>query len=291
MSACIAWLLLSLFHAAVQAPAVFFSTEALAVPGLFSGHRHPSAGISILVELGGTHMRGATLNDEGRLSFFPTHSMPPKALGSEVLLKHMVRFVTRNAGPAQHVLVATPGIVREDGFIELANNLALTEVHLRDELIARLGTFWARAPRVRVVNDLVAAGWGEREASADKADFLYLNLGTGLSAARVSALEVVSLELGRWPYRQGTLEEHYQALRDRRDWEALAEMLVEPVQQMVLHQNVQTIHAGGSVITGSLPIANLLRARLLGNIRLLISKVPEESRGVRGLRYLHQHAA
>jgi glucosamine-6-phosphate deaminase len=246
--------------------------------------------LAVLVELGGTHLRGAVMLANGDLIFSPTEPMPPLIQGTEILLSKIVDVfgqLRRNhfyeSAPLRAEIV-TPGIV-ENGFIRLANNLALTGIHLKDEMEARLQTLWNTPVTVGVTNDLVAAAMAELDYW--KGQFLYVQLGTGSSGLyAASGIPLEPLEIGLRKVHGLTVESEYKRFKKNQQWEALADLMAPLLQEYATRFLVHEIVLGGSVATQQPEIIPALQQRLGSKFNLIPGHFKEDERGLRGLAHI-----
>ena len=237
---------------------------------------------TLLVELGGTNLHAARMTASGELMAIRHTTHPTKKEGSEPLLEAIVNFIdpmqTKEGPPITFVEFATPGIMRPDGYMILTTKLALTGVHLRNELEERLIKRWGHPVQVNLCTDTRAGGLGEPAGR-----FIYLNLGTGLSASLVDGDVVTPIELGQQAFEGETLETRYTTLQKESRWEDIAHLVAGPLQQLARTYQVSTIRAGGSTATRTPVTVGTLRSLLTNDLQLHISEVPEEERGLRGL--------
>lgn len=153
---------------------------------------------SIGVDLGGTNLRAAAVDQDGNLLAQVSASTSPEK-GREYVISEIVdsiqelrskQLVGRFAG----VGIGVPGfILMEKGIILNSNNLAfLEDIPLRDDIEARLG-----AP-VILENDANAAALGESwiGAGTDVDDLLLLTLGTGIGGGIIYKNRVMHGFLG-----------------------------------------------------------------------------------------------
>jgi glucokinase len=137
---------------------------------------------SIGVDLGGTNLRAAVIDKDGRILEQQSASTSPER-GREHVITEIVEAIQELRskqvdGRFAGVGIGVPGfILIEQGVIVGSNNLAFLEgFALRDEIEKRLG-----AP-VILENDANAAALGEKwiGAGADVDDLVLLTLGTGI---------------------------------------------------------------------------------------------------------------
>jgi glucokinase len=140
------------------------------------------AGYSIGLDLGGTNLRGAAIDDSGRI-LEKIAGSTRLAVGKDALLDEMARVINSlkercgESGLAG-IGVGVPGfILLKEGVIRNCNNLPYLEGSpIRDEMEERLQT------RVILENDANAAALGEKwmGAGRDVDDLVLLTLGTGV---------------------------------------------------------------------------------------------------------------
>lgn len=137
---------------------------------------------SIGLDLGGTNLRAAAIDDCGRILEKIAGSTNVSE-GKEPLLADMAAVIRRlkekhGATGLAGIGVGVPGfILLKEGVIKNSNNLAFLEGSpIRDEMEQRLGT------RVILENDANAAALGEKwmGAGRDVDDLVLLTLGTGI---------------------------------------------------------------------------------------------------------------
>lgn len=137
---------------------------------------------SIGVDLGGTNLRAAAVDQNGELLAQVSASTSPEK-GREYVINEIVESIQelrskQLSGRFAGVGIGVPGfILMEEGIILNSNNLAFLEnIPLRDDIERRLG-----AP-VILENDANAAALGESwiGAGVDVEDLVLLTLGTGI---------------------------------------------------------------------------------------------------------------
>jgi glucokinase len=142
---------------------------------------------SIGVDLGGTNLRAAAVDQNGQLIAQVSASTSPEK-GREYVISEIVESIQELRGKQLEgrfagVGIGVPGfILMEQGVILNSNNLAFLEnMPLRDEIEKRLG-----AP-VILENDANAAALGESwiGAGAEVDDLVLLTLGTGIGGGIV----------------------------------------------------------------------------------------------------------
>ena len=142
---------------------------------------------SIGVDLGGTNLRAAAVDQDGNLLAEVSASTSPEK-GREYVINEIVESIQelrakQLEGRFAGVGIGVPGFILMDkGVVLNSNNLAFLEnIPLRDEIERRLG-----AP-VILENDANAAALGECwiGAGADVSDLVLLTLGTGIGGGIV----------------------------------------------------------------------------------------------------------
>lgn len=142
---------------------------------------------SIGVDLGGTNLRAAAVDQDGNLLAQVSTSTSPEK-GREYVINEIVESIQelrskQLEGRFAGVGIGVPGFILMDkGVVLNSNNLAFLEnIPLRDEIERRLG-----AP-VILENDANAAALGECwiGAGADVSDLVLLTLGTGIGGGIV----------------------------------------------------------------------------------------------------------
>ncbi len=244
-----------------------------------TGPRAPA----ILLVLGGTHIRGAWARADGELIFADSLDTPYLALGTPALLNAITEMITDIEKVSTEIPlsihIATPGIIHGGRYIELATNLALTEVDLATEIEVWAHSHFGRRISVALINDVAAEAEGE---SAH-----YLNLGTGLNMALKEAGQPAqSFELGQYALDNTTLEKRYQDLCEKKQWAALAGVLHMFLKDFFDKHPGSVLSVGGGVIHHHPELADLLLNDEDAHGRLRISQMPEEKRGILGLKKL-----
>ena len=141
--------------------------------------------IAVGIDLGGTNLKGAAVDREGRI--LAQHTHPATGLGPDAAITHMVALVDRLLAEASldrsgmaGVGIGTPGPLshRTGRIIRAANLPGWLDVPIRDRLCAELQT------PVTLDNDGNAAAFGEFWAGAGRGveDLVMLTLGTGVGA-------------------------------------------------------------------------------------------------------------
>jgi glucokinase len=153
---------------------------------------------SIGVDLGGTNLRAAALDESGKMLDKIAESTAVLA-GREALLSAIVASIEDlRARLAGHKLagvgIGVPGfILIEKGLVVGSNNLPYLENYpIRDEIEQRLGT------KVILENDANAAALGEKwmGAGRDVDDLVLLTLGTGIGGGIIIGGRVLHGHLG-----------------------------------------------------------------------------------------------
>jgi glucokinase len=153
---------------------------------------------SIGLDLGGTNLRAAAVDREGKL-IERVAGKTAYSAGREAILGEMVEAISTlrercGATGLAGIGVAVPGfILLREGVIRNSNNLAsLENFPIRDELSRRLG-----AP-VILENDANAAALGEKWIGAGRTvdDLVMLTLGTGIGGGVISNGRVIRGYLG-----------------------------------------------------------------------------------------------
>jgi glucokinase len=151
------------------------------------------AAYSIAVDLGGTNLRAAVVDDSGKMldKISAPTNMPD---GREAVVSSLVAGIESlrgrwGGGSLAGIGVAVPGfILMEPGVIVGSNNMAALENYpIRDELSRRLAT------KVILENDANAAALGEKwmGAGRDVQDLVLLTLGTGIGGGIISGGKVL----------------------------------------------------------------------------------------------------
>lgn len=146
----------------------------------------PSAAV-LAVDVGGTTVKGAVLGADGSVvarGTVGTFDGAGGALGALLGLVESLRTVSESLGVVLGAIgVAVPGVVK-DGTVAYASNLAWNDLPLREIVQARF------ALPVVVEHDARAAALAERAllrlAAPDLQDFVFVPIGTGISAAIIS---------------------------------------------------------------------------------------------------------
>jgi len=153
---------------------------------------------SIGVDLGGTNLRAAAIDDHGKMIEKVSGSTHLKA-GRDAVVDDMVQAIeglrTRMAGRTlAGIGVGVPGFILMDkGIIVGSNNLPQFENYpVRDEIERRLGA------RVILENDANAAALGEKWMGAGREvnDLVLLTLGTGVGGGIISGGRVLEGSAG-----------------------------------------------------------------------------------------------
>src|ERR1700684_305013 len=153
---------------------------------------------SIGVDLGGTNLRAAAIDDQGKMLDKIAGSTELKA-GRDVVIQDMVQSIEAlRARLGEHDLrgvgIGLPGFILIDkGVIVGSANMPEFENYpVRDEIEKRLGA------RVILENDANAAALGEKwmGAGRDVDDLVLLTLGTGVGGGIISGGRVLQGYLG-----------------------------------------------------------------------------------------------
>jgi glucokinase len=153
---------------------------------------------SIGLDLGGTNLRAAAVDREGKLL---DHVAGSTGIGAsrEAIMGEMVNAISTlrsrvNGGTLAGIGVSVPGfILLKEGVIRNSNNLSsLEDFPIRDELSKRLN-----AP-VILENDANAAALGEKWIGAGRTvnDLVMITLGTGIGGGIISKGQVIRGYLG-----------------------------------------------------------------------------------------------
>jgi len=146
------------------------------------------ADYTIGMDLGGTNLRAAAIDEAGRM-LDKISGATNFAEGREAVITDIVTAISKlreKHGPAglKGIGVGVPGFIRmKEGLITNSNNLPYLEnVPIRDEISRRLGTV------VILENDANAAALGEKwmGAGRDVDDLVLLTLGTGIGGGIIS---------------------------------------------------------------------------------------------------------
>ncbi len=139
--------------------------------------------ISIGVDIGGTSIKGASINGQGKI--IARFSLPiiDKEAGDEAierLGKKILSFISENNIKSNEIIgigVGCPGAINsEKGVVDYSNNLKWVDVHLQETLEKMTNI------KVKVTNDANAAALGEAKFGAGKeaSSVILLTLGTGV---------------------------------------------------------------------------------------------------------------
>ncbi|MDQ0895092.1 ROK family protein [Agromyces ramosus] len=151
--------------------------------------------VVIAVDLGGSSMKGAVVDESGRTLFTETRSTPRVDIVDALveLLLHLADTAATHGHPVAAAGVVTPGIVDDaSGSVVYASNLDWRDLPLLDLLRSRL------AFPVAVGHDVRAAGLAEHLLGAARGsdDFVLVPIGTGVAAALVTAGHTITGALG-----------------------------------------------------------------------------------------------
>jgi glucokinase len=153
---------------------------------------------TIGLDLGGTNLRAAAIDKDGKL-LDSVSGCTPYSAGRETIVNDMIAAIESlrerlGAERLRGIGVAVPGfILLEQGVISNSNNLAsLENFPIRDEISRRLGT------PVILENDANAAALGEKWIGAGREvnDLVLLTLGTGIGGGIISNGDVLRGFLG-----------------------------------------------------------------------------------------------
>jgi len=154
---------------------------------------------SIGLDLGGTNLRAAAIDPDGKLIDRVAGNHTTHGASREAILSEMVDAISAlrsrvGAHSLAGIGVSVPGFISlKEGIIRNSNNLApLENFPIRDELSRRLG-----AP-VILENDANAAALGEKwiGAGRDVDDLVMLTLGTGIGGGIISKGRIIRGYLG-----------------------------------------------------------------------------------------------
>src|SRR5579863_8766274 len=156
------------------------------------------SGYSIGLDLGGTNLRAAVIDSEGKM-LEKTAGATNFAEGREAVLSDIVDGIQNlrerhGAAGLAGIGIGVPGFIRmKEGFITNSNNLPYFEnFPIRDAIEQRLGT------RVILENDANAAALGEKWIGAGRGvdDLVMVTLGTGIGGAVIANGKLVRGFLG-----------------------------------------------------------------------------------------------
>jgi glucokinase len=142
------------------------------------------------VDIGGTNARAALVEADGRI--VKSAKAPLSERSPEAVVKAIAGLVAQlDAGPLTQVGVGFAGMLHGPVVVN-APNLGWREVDFGTPLAKALGC------RVRLVNDLSAAAWGERSAGVARgcADTYTVFVGTGVGSAIISNGELLAGSTG-----------------------------------------------------------------------------------------------
>src|SRR5271166_4130730 len=151
------------------------------------------AGYSIGLDLGGTNLRAAAIDSEGKL-LDKTEGATNFVEGREAVLSDIVAAIQKlreqqGAAGLAGIGIGVPGFIRmKEGYITGSNNLPYLEnFPVRDEISRRLGA------KVILENDANAAALGEKWMGAGREvdDLVLLTLGTGIGGGIISGGKVM----------------------------------------------------------------------------------------------------
>jgi glucokinase len=151
------------------------------------------AGYSIGLDLGGTNLRAAAIDHDGRM-LGKTSGATNFVEGREAVLSDIVASIQKlraehDAAGLAGIGIGVPGFIRmKDGFITSSNNLPYFEnFPIRDAIEQHLGS------HVILENDANAAALGEKWMGAGRGvdDLVMLTLGTGIGGGIISGGRVL----------------------------------------------------------------------------------------------------
>src|SRR5579871_345891 len=153
----------------------------------------PMLAYTIGVDLGGTNLRAAAIDQSGamldRISGSTNFTEGREAVLSDIVSAIQILRERHGAAGLTGIGVGVPGFIRmKEGYITMSNNLPYLEnFPVRDEISRRLGT------RVILENDANAAALGEKwiGAGRDVDDLVLLTLGTGVGGGIISGGRVL----------------------------------------------------------------------------------------------------
>jgi glucokinase len=148
---------------------------------------------AIGVDLGGTNLRAAAIDESGKLldkiSGSTNFTEGREAVLADIVSAIQIMRERHGAAGLAGIGVGVPGFIRmKEGFITGSNNLPYLEnFPVRDEISRRLGT------KVILENDANAAALGEKwmGAGRDVDDLVLLTLGTGIGGGIISSGRVL----------------------------------------------------------------------------------------------------
>jgi predicted TIM-barrel fold metal-dependent hydrolase len=196
---------------------------------------------TLAVDIGGTGIKFAALDDSGRIVREPARvPTPPKPVAPEQVV-HIVEETSAKLGEFDRVSVGFPGMVR-GGKVLTAPNLG-TELwanfDLQSELTKRLNK------PVRVMNDADVQGYGAIEGKGVE---MVLTLGTGAGTSLFDNGRILPhLELAHHPLRGSKTYDQYLgnaalALKGRKKWSKRVQRTIEVLRTVV---NFDHLYLGG----------------------------------------------
>jgi predicted TIM-barrel fold metal-dependent hydrolase/predicted NBD/HSP70 family sugar kinase len=196
---------------------------------------------TLAVDIGGTGIKLAALDDDGRIVGEPVRvPTPPKPVAPEALIS-AVDAAAAGLGPFERVSVGFPGMVRH-GKVFTAPNLG-TEVWAGFDLAGALAKSLKKP--VRVMNDADVQGYG---AIKGKGIEMVLTLGTGAGTAIFTDGNAIPhLELAHHPIRGNKTYDEYignAALeaKGRKKWNRRVERAIAVLRTVV---NFDHLYIGG----------------------------------------------
>ena len=151
------------------------------------------AGYSIGLDLGGTNLRAAAIDSEGKMlgkkSGATNFVEGRDAVLSDIVASIQAMRLEHDAAGLAGIGIGVPGFIRmKDGYITSSNNLPYFEnFPIRDAIEQRLGT------KVILENDANAAALGEKWMGAGRGvdDLVLLTLGTGIGGGIIAGGKVL----------------------------------------------------------------------------------------------------
>ncbi|MDD2434043.1 MAG: ROK family protein [Bacilli bacterium] len=226
--------------------------------------------ISLGVDIGGTSIKGASINEDGQI--IARFSLPiiAKETGKETLEKlgeKILSFINENNIQKKEILglgVGCPGAINsEKGVIDYSNNLSWSNVPLK-EILEK-----ATNLKVKVINDANAAALGEAIFGAGKeaSSVILLTLGTGVGGGIIINGQVYEgnegkgAELGHTVIeidgrlctcgRRGCLEAYASATALISDTKEMLEKNRDSLMWILVHDNINEVN-GATPFNGKL---------------------------------------
>jgi polyphosphate glucokinase len=196
------------------------------------------APITLAVDIGGTGIKAAALDQNGKMVSerqkikTPKNATPKKVIATIAKLAKMV-------GEGDRVSAGFPGVVK-DGLVYTAPNLGKgwknfpLERRLKEKL---------RMP-VRVANDADVQGLG---CVSGKGDELVITLGTGFGSVLFVDGHRIHLELGHHPFRNGKTYEEELGIKalERKGKRRWNKVLREAIDELARAFNFDRLYIGG----------------------------------------------